>query len=77
MHRLLALLALALLAGCTTTNINAPQPNLQSINLGQPSCVQDCHTTQTATQGEGSTSGAITNTTSSTSTRSPTIGGSQ
>jgi hypothetical protein len=49
-----------LLAGCTTTNINAPQPNLQSINLGHPSCVLDCQTTQTATQsiGDGDVQGA-------------------
>lgn len=49
-----------LLAGCTTTNINAPQPNLQSINLGHPSCVIDCQTTQTATQsiGDGDVQGA-------------------
>jgi len=49
-----------LLAACTTTNINAPQPNLQSINLGHPSCVIDCQTTQTATQsiGDGDVQGA-------------------
>jgi hypothetical protein len=54
------LLALALLSGCTTTNINSPQPNLQSINLGHPSCVLDCQTTQTATQsiGDGDVQGA-------------------
>jgi hypothetical protein len=48
------------LAGCTTTNINAPQPNLQSINLGHPACVIDCQTTQTATQsiGDGDVQGA-------------------
>jgi hypothetical protein len=53
-------LAAILLAGCTTTNINAPQPNLQSINLGHPSCVLDCQTTQTATQsiGDGDVQGA-------------------
>lgn len=48
------------LAACTTTNINSPQPNLQSINLGHPSCVLDCNTTQTATQsiGDGDVQGA-------------------
>lgn len=53
-------LVVLLLAGCTTTNINAPQPNLQSINLGHPSCVIDCQTTQTATQslGDGDVQGA-------------------
>lgn len=53
-------LAVILLAGCTTANINAPQPNLQSINLGHPSCVIDCQTTQTATQsiGDGDVQGA-------------------
>lgn len=50
MHYLLPLL---FLAGCTTTNINAPQPNLQSINLGQPSCAIDCKTTQSSTQSIG------------------------
>jgi hypothetical protein len=47
-------------AGCTTTNINASQPHLQSINLGHPSCVIDCQTTQTATQaiGDGDVQGA-------------------
>lgn len=61
-----------LLAGCTTTNINAPQPNLQPINLGHPSCAFDCHTTQTATQsiGDGDVQGSsVTNTT--TRTRQP------
>jgi len=50
-----------LLAGCTT-NVSLPvaQPNLQSINLGQPNCTMYCHTTQTATQGEGSVGGAVT-----------------
>ena len=64
------LLPLLLLAGCgTTTNINAPQPNLQSINLGQPNCAMDCHTTHTSTQsiGDGDVQGA---TISNTSTRS-------
>ena len=47
-------------AGCSTVNINAPQPNLQSINGGQSSCVIDCQTTQTATQsiGDGDVQGA-------------------
>ena len=51
-------------AGCSTVNINAPQPNLQSINGGHPSCTFDCHTTQTATQsiGDGDVqSAAVTN----------------
>jgi hypothetical protein len=55
------LLSLLLLAGCgTTVNVNAPQPNLQSLNLGQPNCTMDCHTTQTATQsiGDGDVQGA-------------------
>ena len=47
-------------AGCSTVNINAPQPNLQSVNGGQSSCVIDCQTTQTATQsiGDGDVQGA-------------------
>lgn len=47
-------------AGCSTVNINAPQPNLQSVNGGQSSCVVDCQTTQTATQsiGDGDVQGA-------------------
>ena len=47
-------------AGCSTVNINAPQPNLQSVNGGHPSCAFDCHTTQTATQsiGDGDVQGA-------------------
>ena len=54
------LLPLLLLSGCSTVNINAPQPNLQSINGGHPSCTFDCHTTQTATQsiGDGDVQGA-------------------
>jgi hypothetical protein len=54
------LLTLFFLSACTTTNINATQPNLQSINLGHPSCVIDCQTTQTATQsiGDGDVQGA-------------------
>lgn len=62
-YLVLALLTLAK-AGCSTVNINAPQPNLQSINGGHPSCAFDCHTTQTATQsiGDGDVHGAtITN----------------
>ena len=47
------LLFLFFVAGCSTVNINAQQPNLQSINGGHPSCVFDCHTTQTATQSIG------------------------
>ena len=68
-----AIIPLLLLAGCTTTNINAPQPNLQSINGGQSSCILDCHTTQTAAQsiGDGDVQGAtVTKTT--TRTRQPT-----
>jgi hypothetical protein len=58
-HLVSAILAVVSTA-CTTTNINAPQPNLQSINLGHPSCVLDCNTTQTATQsiGDGDVTGA-------------------
>ena len=54
-----AILAL-FIAGCSTVNINAPQPNLQSVNGGQSSCVIDCQTTQTATQsiGDGDVQGA-------------------
>ena len=55
------LFPLLLLSGCgTTVNVNAPQPNLQSLNLGQPNCTMDCHTTQTATQsiGDGDVQGA-------------------
>lgn len=61
------------LAGCTTTNINAPQPNLQSINLGHPSCVLDCQTTQTATQsiGDGDVQGATVSTQRSTQRNLP------
>jgi len=53
-------LLILFLAACATTNINAPQPNLQSINLGHPSCVLDCQTIQTATQsiGDGDVQGA-------------------
>lgn len=56
----LVILPLLFLAGCTTFNINTPQPNLQSINGGQTSCVIDCQTTQTATQsiGDGDVQGA-------------------
>jgi len=58
------------LAACTT-NVTLPvaQPNLQSINLGQPHCFTDCHTTQTATQGEGSVGGDVTATHSDTKTQ--------
>jgi hypothetical protein len=63
-----------LLAGCgTTVNMNAPQPNLQSLNLGQPNCTMDCHTTHTATQsiGDGDVQGAtVSNTTSKSTQRS-------
>lgn len=51
--------------GCSTVNINAPQPHLQSVNGGHPSCAFDCHTAQTATQsiGDGDVQGAtVTNT---------------
>lgn len=68
-------------AGCSTTNINAPQPNLQSINAGQPSCAFDCHTTQTATQsiGDGDVQGATVTNQRSTSRAigTPTQGASQ
>jgi hypothetical protein len=36
-----------LLAGCATTNINAPQPNLQT--LGSPLCIAECTSTSTQT----------------------------
>lgn len=54
------IIPVALVTGCTTFNINAPQPNLQSINGGQSSCTIDCQTTQTATQsiGAGNVQGA-------------------
>lgn len=69
------LLLFLLLAGCggTTVNMTVPQPNLQTINLGQPNCHWDCTTTQTATQGQGSQSGDVSHTESNTSTRS--VGG--
>ena len=59
MKIILALLSVAA-AGCSTINVNAPQPHLQSINGGHPSCVLDCQTTQTATQsiGDGDVQGA-------------------
>jgi hypothetical protein len=66
------LLLAILLAGCgTTVNMAVPQPNLQTINLGQPNCAMDCHTTHTATQsiGDGDVQGA---TVTNTSTRSRT-----
>ena len=58
-HLILALTSMAH-AACSTVHINAPQPNLQSINGGQSSCVIDCQTTQTATQsiGDGDVQGA-------------------
>lgn len=47
-------LLVLLLAGCgTTVNMNVPQPNLQTLNLGQPNCSWECHTTHTATQSTG------------------------
>lgn len=65
-----------ILSGCSTVNINAPQPTLQTINGGQPSCVIDCQTTQTATQsiGDGDVQGA-TVTHSSSPQRSNSLGG--
>jgi hypothetical protein len=72
-HVIAAMLAVANTA-CTTTNINAPQPNLQSINLGHPSCVLDCNTTQTATQsiGDGDVTGAtVTNSRTRTTPQPP------
>jgi hypothetical protein len=68
-------LLLLLLAGCggTTVNMAVPQPNLQTINLGQPNCRMDCNTTQTATQsiGPGDVQGAtVHNTETNTTTRS-------
>lgn len=42
------------LSACgTTVNMNVPQPNLHTLNLGQPNCHMDCHTTHTATQSIG------------------------
>lgn len=77
MRYLLALL----LTGCSTVNINASQPNLQSINGGHPSCAFDCHTTQTATQsiGDGDVQGATVTNQRSTSRAlgAPTQGASQ
>jgi hypothetical protein len=60
MRKITATMLALVSTACTTTNINAPQPNLQSINLGHPSCVLDCNTTQTATQsiGDGDVQGA-------------------
>lgn len=63
-----------LLAGCSTININTPQPNLQTINAGQPSCVLDCQTTQTAAQsiGDGDVQGStVSNTKTTTRQSSP------
>jgi hypothetical protein len=68
-----------MLAGCgTTLNLPVVQPNLQTINLGQPNCHMDCHTTQTATQsiGDGDVStGDVTSSTSTKSTKS--VGGAK
>jgi hypothetical protein len=72
-------LLILMLAGCgTTVNMTVPQPNLQTINLGQPNCHMDCHTTQTATQsiGDGDVStGDVTSSTSTKSTKS--VGGAK
>ena len=47
-------LLILLLAGCgTTVNMRVPQPTLQTLNLGQPNCSWECHTTHTATQSTG------------------------
>lgn len=74
-------LPLLLIAGCgTTVNMTVPQPNLQSINLGQPNCAMDCHTTQTATQGigDGDVQGAtVTNSNTRSNQRSTNLGGPQ
>lgn len=66
------LIPATLIAGCSTINVNAPQPQLQSINGGHPSCVLDCQTTQTATQsiGDGDVQGATVSNTK-TQTRQP------
>lgn len=72
-------LLVLLLAGCgTTVNLNVPQPNLQTLNLGQPGCVKDCHTTHTATQsiGPGDVQGAAVSNTNDRS-RSTNIGAPQ
>ena len=75
---MIRLLILAfLLAGCgTTVNMTVPQPNLQTINLGQPNCHMDCHTTQTATQsiGPGDVTGGDVKNKSGDRTRSTNLG---
>lgn len=71
------LLVIFLLAACgTTVNMNVPQPNLQSINLGHPNCHMDCHTTQTATQsiGDGDVQGPTVSNTSGDRKRSTNLG---
>ena len=59
-YKPLLVLFAASCAACTTFNLNAPQPNLQTLNGGHPSCIIDCQTTQTATQsiGDGDVQGA-------------------
>lgn len=65
------LLLTLLLAGCgTTVNLHGAQPNLQSINLGQPGCMKDCQITHTATQGDGATGSTVTQSDSTTSSKS-------
>jgi hypothetical protein len=75
---MIRLLILALLlAGCTTQLVlPVPQPNLQTINLGQPNCHTDCHTTHTATQsiGPGDVQGATVSNTSGDRSRSTNLG---
>lgn len=64
-------LPLLLLTGCSTHLVlPVAQPNLQTINLGQPNCHMDCHTTHTATQsiGPGDVTGATVSNTNTTST---------
>lgn len=63
-------LLVLLLAGCgTTVNLHGAQPNLQTINLGQPGCMKDCQLTHTATQGDGAHGATVTQTDSTTSSK--------
>lgn len=75
---LLPILLLAGITGCgTTVNMSVPQPNLQTLNLGQPNCTMDCHTTHTATQsiGPGDVQGAtVTNSNTTSTNRSTNLG---
>lgn len=67
-------LAVVLIAGCgTTVNLHGHNPNLQSVNVGQPGCVKDCTLTHTATQGDGATGATVSNS----DQRSTQLGGNQ